>query len=143
MADTILITEGQSNKDVLDVGSYVVPFTGSGAIGGGNTRYIQPNGELWNAGEALYYIIPEAGTIVSMYAYAGILAGGADKLDLYVMLNGAQQTMTIELGAAETNDSTTSNQVAVVAGDRITIQGIASATSGSGDISVSIKIRID
>ncbi len=121
---------------------YSIPFSAGGVLGGGNDRYLQPNGESFNIAEALFWVVPHACTISKIYVNAGTAPGGADTLDVYVMKNGAQQAMTAQLSGAATTGNTAANPVSLVAGDRVTIFLDNSATSLVANVSVTIEVSI-
>ena len=116
-------------------------FTGVGAIGGSVTRYIQPNDTTWNAAEALYFVATETCVIEAMYINAGTAPAGAVTTDFFVMLNGAEQTMTVQLAAAEVTGNTVTNPVTLAAGDKVSIKAVDGAGSTCANVSVSLRIN--
>ena len=138
----ILNTEGQSDKNPDDVGSYAINFSGIGDATPGATEYIQPNGELFNGAETLYLVVPDNGSVVAMRALLGTAPAVGETLSITIMLNGGAQAMTFIISDAETTGSTTSNPVTLAAGDRITIRTVASNNGSQATANISVNIKI-
>jgi len=132
--------------DTVDIAGHVhdtysaQAFTGVGVIGGGVTRYLGPNSIVYNAADTIFWVAPTACTIEAMYVYVGTAPGGAVDCDFYVDLNTAQQTMTVQLSAGETNGNTVANPVSVAAGDRISVKIVEGGGGATADVNVGLRI---
>lgn len=101
----------------------------------GLTRYLAPGATMPTTALTVeadaQIIVPVAGTISMMSAYvtANTLSGAAT---LTLRVNGAASALTISIGAGATGQFTNStNSVSVAAGDKIAIERVTAAGSGS------------
>jgi len=124
-----------------------IPFAGiQDAITASQTKYIGPTDNAENASEDIAFIAPAAGKIIGLYATLGTACGGsgesAKKVDLTVRVNGSDSEVTCSLAADAVSASDTAHEVAVSAGNKVTVKSVAAASIAGADLNLSLLYQI-
>jgi len=93
------------------------------------TSYNGPGQQVENANEEAFFVVPTAGTLTKLYTVVGTAPGGADTLTYTIRKGGADQTITCVISASEVAANDTAHSVDVVAGDKISLKLVSSATT--------------
>lgn len=113
---------------------YHIPLMGSiDGLTAGVTKYFPVVGRS-TAGAAAtgyYMIVGRKGIVHNLRAVVNQAPAGADTVTFALYLNGAVTALTCTITGTELSAVDTTNSVLIVAGDRICVRVVASATSGS------------
>lgn len=91
--------------------------------------------------EDLVWVAPYAGTVRNLYGRVSTAPAAGQTFTLTVMKNGAAQTLTCQFTDAGVTANDTSNSFSVVAGDRVSMRVVTTATSGDYGGSFSVELR--
>jgi hypothetical protein len=124
-----------------------IPFAGiQGAVTAGGTKYIGPTDNAENANEDIAFIAPAAGKIIGMYATLGTACGAAEeaakKIDLTVRVDGVDSPVTCSLAADAVSSNDTAHEIAVAAGNKVTIKSVAAAAIAGADLNICLLYQI-
>jgi len=126
---TNLNADKVDGKHVTDITapSYI-NFVTDGAFTA-STSFNGPGQQAENATEEAFFIVPTAGTLTKLYTVVATAPGGADTLTYTIRKNGADQTITCVISAAEVSANDAAHTVSVAAGDKISLKLVSSATT--------------
>lgn len=124
-----------------------IPFAGiQDAVTASQTKYIGPTDNAENANEDIAFVVPAAGKIIGIYATLGTACGGAGetakKIDLTVRVNGSDSGVTCSLAADAVSANDTAHEIAVSAGNKVTVKSVAAANIAAADLNLTLLYQI-
>jgi hypothetical protein len=103
----------------------------AGALGAA-TVYLGGIGVAAGSTEYPLSIVRRAGTVRTLYCYLATAPGGSDTAVFTVRKNASDQALTCTISASAQTCNDTSNTFTVVAGDRLSVKAVSSATTAAG-----------
>jgi hypothetical protein len=131
---------------VLDIGwlptdarIVAAPNLGASVIGNGATVYLMPDLTTGVATEVAALLCTKAGTIRDLFVYMVTGPTTSESITFTVRKNSVGSSLTVTVSNPAQSGSDTTNTVSVAAGDRISIEAIASAGGAVADVIASFN----